>query len=59
MECCIDMVKYATLKQVLNNSHIINETVDIGVLIINLILMEKHGKALHDIIGGKIHDNIS
>lgn len=36
------MVKYASLKQVLNNPHIINKTLDIRVFIINLIFVEKH-----------------
>lgn len=53
------MVKYAILRQLLNNRHIINEILDIEVLIINLIFMGKHDKALHDIIGRKINDNAS
>lgn len=46
----MNMGKRASLNQLLDNPHIINKILVIGVIIIIAIFMKKHDKALHYII---------
>lgn len=55
----MNMEKYVTLNQVLISLHIINGTLDILVIVIILIFIEKQGKTLHNIIEDQIHVNAS